>query len=290
VKALPTDRVWMGVACAAAAYGLFAVQSLAAKLLAEGGYHPVELSFWRCALSLAPFAAWIVLRRRWGILRITRPGLLAFRVVIGITNLWFLFAAVALLPMANATTVIMSNVLLTPLLAIVFLGERVGWHRWAAIGAGFGGVVIAAGPAWAMSPAGLACGLACALLMAGVKVSLRGLKDAPPLGTAFYFLAGGTVLSALALPWVGTHLPTAPDAPLFALMGASGLAGQILICIAFARAPTSLIAPWDYTGLIWAAAFDVLLWGLIPGWPVFAGAGVIAAAHLYILHRERRRA
>jgi drug/metabolite transporter (DMT)-like permease len=290
VSATRGERVWLGVACAAAAYGLFAVQSLAAKLLAAQGFHPVELGFWRCALSLIPLALWMVRARRWDLLRIIKPRLLTFRVLIGITNLWFLFAAMALLPMADATIVIMSNVLLAPLLAIVFLGERVGWHRWTAIVAGFGGVVLAAGPAWAMSPAGLACGLVCAALMAGVKVSLRGLRDSPPLGTAFWFLAGGTVLSAMALPWTYTALPSASTAPLFLLIGASGLVGQILICFAFARAPASLIAPWDYTGLIWATAFDVVLWGAVPGWPFFSGAGVIATAHLYILHRERRRA
>lgn len=284
------DRAWQSAACAAGAYGLFAVQAMAAKLLAEQGYHPVELSFWRCALSLIPLAAWIAATRRWDLLRITKPRLLTLRVVIGITNLWFFFATVHFLPMANASVLFMANVLLAPVLAVLFLRERVDLHRWVAIGAGFAGVVLAAGPTWQMSLPGLACGLVCAVLMAGVKVSLRGLKDAPPLGTAFWFLAGGVVLSALTLPWFGTSLPTETNVPLFALMACAGLAGQILISFAFARAPTSLIAPWDYTGLLWAAGFDFFLWSTVPGWPLFAGAGVILAAHLYILHRERMRA
>lgn len=284
------DRPLVGIACAAAAIGLFAVQSLAAKLLAAQGYHPVELGFWRCALSLAPLALWVIARRRWDLLRVRRPGLMTVRVVVGVTNLWFLFATMHLLPMADATILIMANVITTPLLAIALLGERVGPHRWGAIIVGFGGVLLAAGPAWEMSAAGLASGAVCALLMSGVKVSLRGLRDQPPLSTALYFLAGGAAISALALPFVGTGLPTAGNAPLFVLMGAAGLAGQILICFAFARAPASVIAPWGYTGLLWAAAFDIALWGLVPGWPVFAGGAVILAAHLYIGHRERLKA
>jgi drug/metabolite transporter (DMT)-like permease len=287
------DRPVAGMALAALAVAFLAVQSLAAKLLALGGVPAPEAVFWRCALAVVPLAIWIQVRGRWGeVFSVTRPWTLAWRTVVGNAGLWLIFGAFALLPLAQATVLMFTSVLMAPLLAIAFLGERVGPHRWAAIGAGFVGVVIAVGPGWAVAPLGVALALAGAASNAGVKTFLRALKGESSLALTFWFLAGGVVLSApvaLALSG-GAFAATWAQAPLLLALGGAGLFLQLFMAMAFRRAPTSLVAPWDYTGLLWAAVFDVLIWHIVPGWPVFAGAAVIAASHLYLLHRERRRA
>lgn len=287
-----TDRAGAGMALAALAVAFLAVQSLLAKLLAQGGMPAPEAVFWRCALAVLPLAIWIQVRGRWGeVFSVTRPWLLAGRTVLGNAGLWLIFAAFALLPLSQATVLLFTSVVMAPILSMACLGERVGPYRWAAIGAGFVGVVIAVGPGWSAAPLGVAVALAGAASTAGVKTFLRALKGESALALTFWFLAGGVVLSApvaLALSG-GTLAATWSQAPLLLALGGAGLLLQLCMAMAYARAPTSLVAPWDYTGLLWAAAFDVALWGIVPGWPVFAGGAVIAASHLYILHRERTK-
>jgi len=283
------DHVWAGMACAAAAVAALALQSLAAKVLAGLGHHPVEIAAWRCGLALVPFGAWILASGRVALLRPRRPGLLAARVAIGITGLWCILGAFARMPLADVTVLLFSAVLMAPALSALILRERVGPRRWAAIGVGFVGVLIAAQPTGAFDPLGVALALAGALGVASVRTMLRALKAEPVLGTTFYFLLGGVVLSAPALPFVA-HAPGPEAWPWLALIGAAGLGAQLLLTLSGRLAPVAATVPFDYTGLLWAAAFDLVFWHIAPGWPVLAGGAVIAASHAYILHRERARA
>lgn len=268
-----------------------ATQSLMAKLLVEGGMPPVEAVFWRCAIAVLILSGWIQARGRWRtLLSIRRPWLLAGRTVVGNAGLAIVFTAFALLPLAEATVILFTAVLMAPLLARAFLGERMGSHRWAAIGMGFCGVLVAAGPSWSVAPLGVAVALAGAASNAGVKTFLRALKGECALACTFWFLAGGAALSAAASVPFGFSLPSPGQAPLLLILGVVGVLAQLCMTMAFARAPTGVVAPLDYTALLWAAAFDVALWGIVPGWPVFAGGAIIAAASIYLLRREAGQA
>ena len=282
------DHVWVGMACAAGAVGALALQSLAAKVLADLGHHPVEIAAWRCGIALVPFGVWMVASGRSALLRPRRPALLTARVAIGIVGLWCILGAFARMPLADVTVLLFSAVLMAPALSALVLGERVGPRRWAAIGVGFVGVVIAAQPTGAFDPLGVALALAGALGVASVRTMLRALKTEPALATTFYFLLGGVVFSAPALPFVA-HAPGAEAWPWIALIGVVGLGAQLLLTFSSRLAPVAATVPFDYTGLLWAAAFDLAFWHIAPGWHVLAGGTVIAASHAYILHRERAR-
>ncbi len=278
------DNIWRGMACAAAMVFFLTLQNTCAKLLTTH-YHVVEITFWRNLIGFIPFAIWIILSRRTRVLVSSRPLALAARVFIGVTGVYIIFAALKVLPMADAVTLLFASVFIAPALSHIFLKEHVGPHRWAAMGVGMVGVIVAAGPTGAMSVVGVVLALTGAFFNAGVKTLLRTLKDEPPLGTTFYFLLGGVIISAPFLPFVWTP-PHIEDMPLLVTLGLSSALAQVCASFAFRFAPTSLVSPWDYTGLIWASAFDIVIWSVFPTWPVFVGAGIIMASHLYILHRE----
>jgi drug/metabolite transporter (DMT)-like permease len=155
---------------------------------------------------------------------------------------------------------------------------------------GFVGVVIMARPApGQMNTPGLILGLSSAFGVAGAMVAIRQMADTEHGATiVFYFTLAGTVLglvgSALFV-WIS------PDATTLAMLVLSGLVGgvaQILLTEALRRAPVALVAPFDYTQLVWAAVLGAALWGETPRVPTIVGALIVAASGLYILHREFR--
>jgi drug/metabolite transporter (DMT)-like permease len=95
-------------------------------------------------------------------------------------------------------------------------------------------------------------------------------------------------LSALVLPaaWV---TPTAADLPWFLALGGLGAVTMLLLTRAFHLAPAAVIAPFDYSALIWAVTYGWAIWGEVPGPATWAGAAIIAGAGLYVTHRESRR-
>ena len=95
----------------------------------------------------------------------------------------------------------------------------------------------------------------------------------------------GAILGGVFMPFVG-GIPTMEHMLLFLIVGLTGAVGQYLFSSALKYAPASVIAPFNYTALIWASILDIIIWSAIPGWPIFVGAGIILAAKLYVLHRE----
>lgn len=87
------------------------------------------------------------------------------------------------------------------------------------------------------------------------------------------------------MPWFA-HMPTLENALIMIAIGITGGFGQYFLTKGFQIAPASLLAPFAYTGLIWATGLDILIWNYIPGWPVFLGGAIIIASKLYIIHRE----
>jgi drug/metabolite transporter (DMT)-like permease len=91
---------------------------------------------------------------------------------------------------------------------------------------------------------------------------------------------------ALAAPgWVAI---AAADWPWIAILGLSGWAGQHLVTEAFRLAPAATIAPFEYLSVVWGATIDWIVWQTLPGVRIAAGAAIVVAAGLYLLHRERR--
>ena len=84
-------------------------------------------------------------------------------------------------------------------------------------------------------------------------------------------------------------VPTSAALGFLVLTGIAGGLAQLCLSLAFKNAPAAVVSPLNYTGLIWATGFDILIWNIIPDWPVFLGAFIIISANCYIIYREHRK-
>jgi drug/metabolite transporter (DMT)-like permease len=170
------------------------------------------------------------------------------------------------------------------------LGEWVGPRRWAAIGVGFLGVLVVTRPGFsAIHPAAAltACGTLCyALYSLATRILARTDSNET---TLFYSNLVGVIVMT---PIVG-FVWTTPDSLLIALLmlaaGALASLGHFLLIAAHRLAPASLLSPFIYSQLAWTVALGFFVFGDVPNRWTMAGAGIVIASGLYLLHRERVR-
>ncbi len=274
----------------AAATALFVAASALVKL--AGGRYPVgEVVLCRGVFSLIPLA-WVASRQGgWGVLRARHPRGLLARSAAGIAAMACTFAALPLLPLAEAAAIGFTAPLLTVALAGPLLGEPVGVRRWAAVAAGFAGVLVVAAPGAAPSSAlGAVLALAGAFFGALVVIAIRALGEGERAVTvALYYSFALTAAGALTLPFAAV-VPTLADLPLLAGVGLLGGAAQIFLTNAYRSAPASFLAPFEYTALLWSVLLDALVWVAAPSVRALAGAALVAGAGIAALRAGGRSA
>jgi len=251
-------------------------------------YSPAQVTFLRAVSSL-PF---VLLPLWWsgrlGELRPVRPALHLVRALLGILMLLSFIAALRDAPLAAVYSVYMGAPLLIAAFAAWFLGERVGLGCWLAILVGLVGVLVILQPRPdGMSPtAGLAA-LLSALCYAGAVLVARVLtRTDTTASVVFMFLAWVAVISlALALPGWAPILTA--HWPLIVATGALGAVGQHYITVAFKHAPAAIVAPVEYTALIWGLGIDWVVWSVAPDATMLTGAALVILAGLYVAWRER---
>ena len=276
-----------GIVAMLLAVALFSVMDAGLKLMTPH-YPPMQIAALRGLSSLPLVTLWIVASGQVATLLRVRWPLHLLRGVLGILMMAAFTYALATLPLSGAYGLFFIAPLLITALSGPLLGERVGRHRWLAIGGGFAGVLVMLRP----SGEGLLtlAGLAVLLSATGYAVSaitVRVLVRSDSRAAIVFWLMAqmGLGAAALAAPaWV----PLDPaHYAIIAGIGVCGTLGQIAITEAFARGEASLIAPLEYSALAWAMGFDLLLWQTLPDGVTLTGAGIIVAAGLYLLHRER---
>lgn len=280
------DQILKGVIYACLAFFSFTVMNGFNKLLVEH-HNAIEIAFFRNILALVPCTIFIFITNQKHLFKSAMPKTLALRVCIGTVGLILTLAAAQELPLADATVIFFLSTLLIPVMAHFYLKEHIGWPRWAAVGIGMTGVVLVAQPSGDVTTYGIMLALGAAFVHATIQVLIRAMRSENPFTITYYFFLAGTVVPGLALPWVG-HMPVLESVPYILGVGAAGSAGQYFLTRGFQMAPASLLGPFNYTGLVWAVLLDILIWGYIPGWPVFIGSGIIIAAGLFIVYREQR--
>ena len=283
------EHVVRGMAAAAAAFFMFTVMNVFAKLL-SANHSVIEIAFYRNLIASLPFLFMVfVLGRRQILVIRSKPSLVGLRAVLGAVSLMTTFAAFSLMPMAETTVLLFTASLFIPVLGVFFLGERVGPWRWAAVVIGFMGVVVMASPAGNIHMLGMAVALAAALMHATMQIILRYLgRYESPETVTFYFMVIGTLVTALPLPFVAVR-PTLAEVPLLFGVGLSGAMAQWLLSIAFRNAPAAIVTVFNYSGIVWATAFGWLIWNDWPLPTVLAGAAIVIASNGLIIWRESRR-
>lgn len=218
-----------------------------------------------------------------------RPWLHVLRVACAATAMFCGFTAVIHMPLADATAIGFSKTFFVTVLAIVFLGETVGRHRWAATVIGFAGVVIVAEPGQTggLNPYAILAVIG-ALGASGVMILLRKLSqvDRPVTILTYQAVFVGILMAPLAIwNWLA---PTPFEWLLLALTGAVSWAGQMCNIRAFRAGEASAIAAFEYVRLVYATLIGFVLFADVPGLSTLAGSALIVGAALYTALRERR--
>ena len=269
---------------AALTFFFFGIMAALTKIMTET-HSVIEIIFYRNAITVVPLAAFILWKNKdW--FRIQKPGWLSLRCIGGVISMFVTFSALKFLPITDFTAILFLSTLLIPLGAHFLLKEKVGVNRMIAILIGLCGALIIIQPSGTVSVIGVTLGLLAALSHTAMYLVLRLLKTVNPVTITFYFILTCCLATALFMPWFARNI-SAMDLLFFAGIGVFGGLGQFTLTSANKYASPSLVAPFNYTGLIWATGFDILIWHHVPALHVYIGAGVIIAAKLYIIHRER---
>jgi drug/metabolite transporter (DMT)-like permease len=270
--------------------------SLMYATLKLAGHVPVgEEVFFRCAFALVPlFILSFFTVGPLAIVRTARPGFHVLRSIAGTISMFLNFAALARLPLADITAFSFVAPIFAVVLAAVFLREHVGPFRWGAVLAGFAGVLVMLEPhggigAIVASGFSTGAGLALmgALLSSCVVIFIRQMSATERSETiVFYFMSTCAVVSAVTMIW--QHIPlTGAQIAWLIISGIIGGIGQICMTYSYRYAEPSLLAPFDYVAMVWAAALGYLIFAEIPQPLVMAGALIVVAAGLFIVWRER---
>ena len=181
--------------------------------------------------------------------------------------------------------------LIMTLLAVPMLGERIRWRRALSTLVGFGGVLIMLRPGGDLWTPMVALLLAGTVVMSLTRIMTRQLTTTEtPECQAFWLLIGHAVTGLLMLPAFPVPGHIGPGAWL--ALGFLGLSSGLAHCVyarAYALAPVSALAPYEYTVLPWGVAAGFLVFGDLPSWSTLAGAAVVAASGTYNVYRERVR-
>jgi drug/metabolite transporter (DMT)-like permease len=277
-----------GIGAMLIAVAAFAAMDAILKVLVVA-YPPMQVSALRGASSLPFVLAGVALFGRWRDVVPRRLDLHLARGVLGVVMIAGFVYSLKTLSLADAYSIFFVAPLMVTAFAVPILGERVDWRRWLAIFAGLAGVLAMLRPSTgSLGTLGALGALASALAYALSAISVRVLTRTDTTASMVCgFLVLLTVFcGALAAPgWV----PIRPQDWLWiAALGAIGSVGQHFITEAFRHAPASVIAPFEYTALVWGVAIDWAFWGLLPGARVFLGGGVVIGAGLFLIWRERQ--
>ncbi|HEY0116415.1 MAG TPA: DMT family transporter [Allosphingosinicella sp.] len=278
-----------GVAMRLAAITGFSVMAALIKLSFAHGVSTPEVMFYRSLFGLPPLLLWIGWHGRWNAWRTSRPGAQLARSVLGLGSMALGFSALALLPLAEASTISFAAPLFALALSAPLLGERVGAARWLAVAAGFSGVLIVVRPGGGDLPLlGILVALGAALGVALVTVTLRSMsRTESTQTTVLWFTLFSVAVTGALMPWFGR----AHDGTTWLLLVALGLfggVGQIGLTASLRFAPIATLAPIDYLQLLYAVLFGWLLFGTQPALTTWVGAALIIASVLSTIRRRQK--
>ncbi|MBR0653491.1 DMT family transporter [Roseomonas arctica] len=197
------------------------------------------------------------------------------------------------MPLGDSYAVACLTPLLMTLLAIPMLGETVGWRRMTSTAVGFCGVLVMLNPGgdlWRFETAVL---LVATCIMAVTRIWTRVLsRTDTPAAIAFWLMAAHIPMGLALLPVFPPPQAGLPGAGIIAallIFGAANAVAHLLFSRAFALAPVSVLAPYDYTPFLYGIGIGFAVWSEVPAWSTLAGATLVIAAGIYNLHRERVR-
>lgn len=302
------NRSLTGILFCVLALFAFALQDSLIKSLSVG-YPVLMILIIRMTLALVFLIIIGISLQGFAILKTNRIKLMLLRGMLGFLAFTSYYIALSIIPLADAAVVFMSAPLFVTALSVVLLGERVRLQRWTAIILGFTAVIVMLNPGSTLFQIEAAIPMFSALCYAMIPIITRhvGLSVHPltnTIYTAASYLAfciltfvliqtlapepeGEGIWFSIARPW---STPDHQDLLLMALSGVIFTLGLICITQAYRIAEVSIVAPFEYSYLLWAVLLGFIVFGDIPGVRTVLGGTVVVACGLYILYRERQLA
>ena len=279
-----------GIVAMLAAVAVFSVMDALIKLLSEH-YPPFQVAFLRGAASLPFTLLPVVARRRFARLRWVNGKLHVLRGVLSIAMLAGFVQAVHSSSLAATYSIFMFAPLLVAALSAPLLGEAVIRAQWVAIAVGLGGVLLMVRPGSSDFAATGALWAVVAMLTYSLSVvALRLLSRTDTTESMVFWFPAMLALGAgvISLPgWVSLRFA---DVSFIVALGVVAAIAQQLITIAFRSAPAAVVAPFEYTALVWGVCLDITIWGVWPDAVTLAGGAIVIGAGLFLIYRERRQA
>ena len=301
-RAMPESRrpskPFIGIALKVLSALAFTLMSAGVKTLSSV-YPTGELVFFRSAFALVPLLVWLAWQGDLiNAVRTTNlPGHL-LRGLIGTCGMFAGFFALSYLPLPDAVAIGYASPLITVVLAALVLKETVRAYRWTAVVIGFVGVLIMLMPHLDASALarGLSAGpvlgavfaLFAAFCAAGATIQVRRLTQTEKTGAIVLYFSLLTTMLGLATIVLGWRLPGPAEVGLLVLTGILGGVGQILLTESYRYADTSLLAPFEYTTMIWALLTGWFLFAQLPQTTVVVGGVIVSAAGVFVVWRERQ--
>ncbi|MCX7889767.1 MAG: DMT family transporter [Rhodobacteraceae bacterium] len=281
----PVSPNLRGAAASLAAFGFYATHDAVVKFLGAS-YTPFQIIFYSTLFAF-PLVTVLMMRDRTdGNLIPRHPWWVAARSGAAVINVICGFYAFSVLPLAQAYAIFFAMPILITLLAIPMLGERVGLHRGLAVVAGLAGVLIVLRPGGAPFGLGQLAALTAASTGAFVSVVLRKIgPDERSAVILLYPMMANFLVMAAIMPFVYQPLPV-QHLGLLGLMAILGFTGGMFIIVAYRAAPAVIVAPMQYSQIIWAVFYAWLLFDEKLDLRTAVGIAVIVASGLYIVLRE----
>ncbi len=275
----------LAIATICAGVAFLVANDAIAKLLTDR-YAPIQIVFLRNLIAV-PIITVIILTVFGSVsLRTGHLRLHALRGALMVTGAWLYFTALIHMPLAEATALVFSAPIFITALSVPLLGEHVGWRRWGAVLLGFIGVLVIVRPGSAAFQLAALLPVGTALCYALFMITARWINRAERLWTMMLFAMLFPMIYAAPFAIAGWAPVEASDIVLFVALAVFGSLGLALIGQAFRMAPAAIVAPFDYTALIWATGLGWLIWGDVPMVWTILGAAIIVASGIIIILRE----
>jgi drug/metabolite transporter (DMT)-like permease len=253
--------------------------------------------FFRSAFAIVPVVVIYAFRGELAsAVRTSRPLGQLGRGSLSACGMFSNFSALTRLPLADATAISFASPLITVALAAVILKERVRIYRWSAVIVGFFGVIVmliphfdlnhyAAAGAASIAAVGSLFALSC---NAGTVIQTRRLTQSETTSSiVFYFSLICAIAGALTLPFAW-HSPTLHELTALVALGFLGGLAHIFLTESYRYAAASVVAPFDYSSMLWALLLGYWLFGELPDRLVYLGATIVTGAGLFVIWRERQ--
>jgi S-adenosylmethionine uptake transporter len=274
----------LGVVLYLTGIGFFALNDALGKWLVAD-YGVGQLLLLRsigAGVVLAP----MVLSLRVKLIDPRQPGLQVLRILCASVDTFAFYYATRSMPLADVMTFYMATPLIVTALSAPLLGEKVERFRWIAVLIGFVGVLIALRPSPEMFSRAAPIALFGATSFALSQTITRKLRGIHWLPLVLWQFVGGGLLGAATIPWAWTT-PSLFDLGLMFLLGVVAMVCFIFIVRALSLARAAVLAPLQYSGLLWAAILGWLVWRDVPTLRIVIGNAIIIGSGLYVATRGR---